>query len=97
MPCYFIGEVDVRDPEGYKAYADAVPAILAKFGGRFLVKGGVTETLEGFAPQPRIALVEFPDMETARAFWASPEYRAITPIRNRTAVARAFLVDGIQP
>ncbi|MFY8039034.1 MAG: DUF1330 domain-containing protein [Bosea sp. (in: a-proteobacteria)] len=97
MPCYFIGEVDVRDAAGYKAYADAVPAILEKFGGKFLAKGGVTETLEGFAPQPRIALVEFPDMETARAFWHSPEYRAIAPIRNRTAVARAFLVEGTTP
>jgi uncharacterized protein (DUF1330 family) len=95
MPCYFIGEVDVRDPDGYKAYADAVPPLLEKYGGRFLAKGGATATLEGFAPQPRIALVEFPDMATAQAFWNSPEYRAIAPIRNRTAVARAFLVDGV--
>ena len=95
MPCYFIGEVDVRDPEGYRAYADAVPPLLEKYGGRFLVKGGPTLRLEGFAPQARIALVEFPDMETAQAFWNSDEYQAIAMIRNRTAVARAFLVDGI--
>lgn len=95
MPCYFVGEVDVRDPEGYSVYAKAAAPLIEQYGGKVLAKGGATFSFEGFEPAGRIVIVEFPSAEVARAFQSSPEYQAIIPIRHRTAVARAFVVDGV--
>lgn len=94
MPCYFFAEVNVQDADEYRRYADAVPAILDSFGARFLAKGGATVALKGAPPEARIALVEFPDLAAAEAFWTSPEFQAIVPIRDRSAQTRAFLIDG---
>lgn len=85
MAAYVIVDVEVMDPEAYGAYTREVPATLALFGGRFLVRGGATETLEGDWNPQRAVLLEFPDVAHARAWHASPEYAAILPIRHRHA------------
>lgn len=85
MAAYVIVDVEVLDPEAYRAYTQAVPATLKLFGGRFLVRGGATETLEGDWRPQRAVLLEFPDVDRARAWHASPEYTAILPIRHRHA------------
>ncbi len=95
MPYYFVGEVDVKDPEGYKEYSVTAAPIISKYGGKVLAKGGKNFSLEGSQPAGRVVIVEFPDESAAKAFWACPEYQAIVPIRRRTATARAFLVEGV--
>ncbi len=95
MAAYVIVEVEVHDPEAYRAYTSKVPATLAPFGGRFLARGGATETLEGEWRPQRIVVLEFPDAASAKAWHASPAYAEIAPIRHAHA-RTAFLtvVEG---
>lgn len=96
MPAYFVGEVAVHDPEGYRPYAETAARVIEQFGGRVLAKGGETVSLEGIAPEARIVIVEFPDMEAATAFQRSPDYQSVVEIRRRCATARAYAVDGYE-
>ena len=81
MAAYVIVDVEVLNPDAYTEYTRAVPATLEPFGGRFLVRGGATTTLEGEWRPQRAVLIEFPSVERAKAWHASPAYAAILPIR----------------
>ncbi|HYT77336.1 MAG TPA: DUF1330 domain-containing protein [Vicinamibacterales bacterium] len=95
MPAYIIVQVDVKDPVRYEDYKTMVPPSLAKYGGRFVVRGGKTQTLEGtWAPQ-RFVMVEFPSVEQAKAWWASPEYAEAKALRQATAVTQMIVAEGI--
>ena len=98
MAAYVLVDVEVLDPEAYRAYSQAVPATLDLFGGRFLVRGGATEKLEGSWNAVRTVLIEFPDVARARAWHASPEYQAILPIRLRHARTDFMtILEGVEP
>src|SRR5262249_32114028 len=73
MSAYVVVQVDVKDPVRYEAYRKMVPASLEKFGGRFIVRGGATHTMEGNWAPRRFVIVEFPSVEQAKAWWGSPE------------------------
>jgi uncharacterized protein (DUF1330 family) len=92
---YVIAEITVTDPEAYKQYAAAVPAIAAKFSGKYLVRAGQTVAVEGEPPSGRIVVIEFDSLAAARSFEDSPEYQAIAPLRQKAARSRVFLVEGI--
>jgi uncharacterized protein (DUF1330 family) len=94
VAAYVIAEVEVTNPEGYKAYAAEVPATIAHYGGRFLVRGGVAETLEGDWPQRRRVIIEFPSVEAARAWWDSPEYAGPKAMRRANSSGRLILLEG---
>jgi uncharacterized protein (DUF1330 family) len=95
MPAYVIVQVDVKDAVRYADYKRMVPPSLERFGGRFLVRGGATHTLEGnWAPQ-RFVMVEFPSVEQAKAWWASPEYAAAKALRQATADSMMIVAEGI--
>jgi len=79
---YIVANVDVADPDAYSAYTAQVPGCLAPFEGRFIVRAGAVTALEGASPAGRIVILEFPTMAQARAFWDSPAYRAIVPVRQ---------------
>ena len=96
MAAYLIGEVVVKDPDTYRGYSAKVDTILAKFGGKFLVRGGATHPLEG-APFPRIVVIEFKDMASARRFYDAPEYQTIAAIRTSASEGRLTLVEGVTP
>ena len=91
---FYIAEVDVSNAAEFAKYSAAAPAIFDKYGGRYLARGGKTETLEGDPPK-RIVVVAFKSMAEAKAWWASPEYAAIKPIRHNSAKARNFIVEGV--
>ena len=91
MSAYVIVSVEVADPEAYAAYSREVPGTLAPYGGRFVVRGGAFEALEGAWPSGRIVVLEFPSVDDARAWHASPAYQAILPIRQKH-VRTDFLV-----
>ncbi len=95
---YWVVQVDVTDPEAYKAYVAANRAVFREYGARFLVRGGVGETPEG-KPRARIVVLEFPDYETALACYRSEGYAAAKALRT-AAVADVAIVpgyDGPQP
>jgi uncharacterized protein (DUF1330 family) len=93
---YVIGEIDVTNQQDYSSYGAGVPATLAKYGGRFLVRGGKTQSLEGEPPK-RIVVLAFDTPEAAARWYASPEYSAIKPIRQRASKSRLFTVEGVTP
>ncbi len=96
MPAYVIVGVDVDDPEAYGAYTREVPATLAPFGGRFLVRGGAFEVLEGIWPVTRTVVLVFPSVDQARAWHESAAYQAILPIRQRHARTHFMVVvEGV--
>jgi uncharacterized protein (DUF1330 family) len=94
MPAYFVAEVEVTNPGPYEAYRAGVPATLAQYGGRFVVRGGATELVEGGPEAKRIVIIEFADAASARRWYNSPEYQQIVPIRHANSRGRAFIVDG---
>ncbi|MBK6980098.1 MAG: DUF1330 domain-containing protein [Betaproteobacteria bacterium] len=94
MTAYVIAEIDVTNPEGYKPYTQLVPASIALYGGRFLVRGGAAEVLEGDWPQLRRVILEFPSMEAARAWWDSPEYAKPKELRRANSKGRLVLLEG---
>jgi uncharacterized protein (DUF1330 family) len=96
---YWIGRVDVHNDEGYKPYAMANPAILKKFGGRFVVRGGTFVAAEGQS-RSRNVVIEFPDYETALACYRSPEYQENIKIRQPHSIVDLVIIegyDGAQP
>jgi len=94
---YVIAEITVNDPEAYKSYVATVVPIIAKFGGKYLVRGGQTVSIEGTPPSGRIVVLEFDSLAAARAFEDSPDYAAVVQIRHKAAQSRVFLVEGAAP
>ena len=92
---YVIAEITVTDPEAYKQYAAGTPAILAKFGGKYLVRGGKALSVEGPPPGGRIVVIEFNSLAAAQAFEESPEYQALAPLRRKASQSRVFLAEGV--
>ncbi|MCK5418472.1 MAG: DUF1330 domain-containing protein [Desulfobacterales bacterium] len=95
MPAYIIARVSVTDWDKYNEYIKVTPEIIAKFGGRFIVRGGETVTLEGPEEKWRIVVVEFPDLEKAKEFYYSPEYTDAKKIREGAALAQFVALEGI--
>jgi len=94
MPAYLIARVDVTDPAKYETYKALSPAALAAFGGRFLVRGGAHETLEGPAETHRLVVVEFPSLEQAKACYDSAQYQAAKAEREGAAEMQMVVVEG---
>ena len=95
MPAYFIVENEVTDPKGFEEYRTQVPGTVEKYGGKFLVRGGQMQTLEGDWNPKRIVVTEFPSIEQARQWYDSEEYRALKALRVRTARGSVVLVEGV--
>lgn len=98
VAAYILADITVADMEAYREYTRQVPATLEPFQGRFLVRAGASETLEGEWTPGRLVLIEFPSPELARAWYTSPAYQAIMPIRHRHSRAKFFtLIEGVTP
>ena len=95
MVAYVIAEVNVTNPEGYKAYTAVVPGTVEKYGGRFLVRGGKSQALEGEWPECRRVILEFPSMEAARRWYDSPEYEKPLALRKANSDGRLLLIEGV--
>jgi uncharacterized protein (DUF1330 family) len=96
---YWVATVDVSDSEGYKAYVAANAEAFHKFGGKFLVRGGYSEAVEGRL-RSRLVVIEFPDFTAALACYRSPEYERARKLRVGASeidlvVAEGY--DGAQP
>jgi uncharacterized protein (DUF1330 family) len=95
MPAYIVVEIEVLDEERYENYKRMVPPTLAAHGGRFLVRGGVVETLEGTWSPGRLVILEFPSAERAKAWWGSDEYADARALRQATARTQMIVVEGV--
>jgi uncharacterized protein (DUF1330 family) len=91
---YVIAEVQVTNPERYAEYREQVNASIAAYGGRFLVRGGKSEALEGDAPRGRLVIAEFESYEQARAWYDSPENAGPMKLRHQASIGRLLLVEG---
>jgi uncharacterized protein (DUF1330 family) len=94
MPAYVLGEIEVTDPAGYEDYRKQVLAVVTKYGGKFIVRGGRVEPLEGGWAPKRIVALEFPSMEQAQKWYRSPEYAPLIELRKRASRGKLILVEG---
>ena len=95
MAAYVIASIDVTDPDVYAEYRAQVPATIEQYGGRFVVRGGDKEVLEGSWDPPRIVVLEFPDADAARRWHSSEEYAPLIELRRRASNGHLVLVDGV--
>jgi len=97
MSAYLIVEIETTDAELMAEYRKHTPGLIAQFGGKFIVRGGETETLEGGWSPSRIVVIEFPDMAAARRFYHSEEYKPVLAMRLKAGNCKAVLTDGVPP
>ena len=95
MPAYVIADVTVTDPPAMEEYRKQVPATLAKYGGRFLVRGGAHQTVEGDWKPARLVVIEFPSLADAQRWYDSEEYRGPKALRMRAGRTNVLIVDGV--
>jgi uncharacterized protein (DUF1330 family) len=96
MSAYVVVEVDVKDPECYTDYRAMVPASLEVYGGKFLVRGGAVENLEGSWQPSRFVVLEFESVEQAKRWWDSDEYREARNLRQATSDTKMIVVEGYE-
>jgi uncharacterized protein (DUF1330 family) len=95
VTAYVVNEIVVTDPAVFQTYVVQVPATLPPFGGRYVVRSGATQAIEG-EPPGRIVILEFPNREAAVAWRSSPAYQAILPIRDASSTSRVYVADGYE-
>lgn len=96
MPAYVIAMVEILQPERYPEYKEIATRTVAAHGGRYIARGGRTEALEGEWQPKRIVILEFENMERARAWWASEEYREGKALRQAITKSTLLLVEGTE-
>ncbi len=95
MTAYLVVEVEVLDAVRFEDYRKMVGPSLTPYGGRFIVRGGAVETLEGTWAPKRVVVLEFPSAAKAKAWWSSTEYAEAKALRQATARTEMILVDGV--
>ena len=95
MTAYVIASINVTDPEKYKNYMAVSPTAVAAAGGKFIVRGGNLEILEGDWSRPRVVIIEYPTREAAKAFYDSALYVAARAEREGAAEFSMIVVDGV--
>jgi uncharacterized protein (DUF1330 family) len=94
MSAYVIAEIDITDPAAYEEYRKQVPGVIAKFGGKYIVRGGKVESMEGGWSPKRLAVVEFPSMDQALKFYRSADYAPLIKLRQKASKGRLVIVEG---
>lgn len=95
-PAYFVAEFQLTDPEGIKPYSAQVESTFRPYSGQFVVRSGVIDIKEGFNTQRRLIMIRFDSLEQANAWYNSPGYQSLIPIRQRSGNARTFIVEGLK-
>jgi uncharacterized protein (DUF1330 family) len=94
MAAYLIADIEVTNPAGYDEYRRQVPATVEKYGGRFVVRGGASETLEGEWGPKRVVVLEFPTMDALKRWYNSAEYKPLIALRQKNASGNVIAVQG---
>lgn len=95
MPAYVLVDITITDPVLYDEVKKRTPPIVAQYGGRYLARGGHTESLHGDWQPKRLVLLQFDSREQAAAWESSPEYTGVKQLRDRCAQVSMLLLDGI--
>ncbi|AUP80549.1 DUF1330 domain-containing protein [Flavivirga eckloniae] len=95
MPAYAILDLKVFNKEKLQEYKNVAPEIIKKFGGKIIIRGGESNTVEGNWNPERIVMIEFPNYETANNWWNSDEYKIATELRKKGADTNVIIVDGV--
>lgn len=95
MAAYLHADIEVTDPAAYEEYRRQVPAMIAAHGGRYLVRGGTVEPLEGGQARQRQVILEFPSMEQLKAFYDSPAYQPLKALRQRASQGTLVAIQGV--
>ena len=95
MPGYVIGNINVTDPDAFEQYRGMVPATIAAYGGKYLVRGGVADVVEGDWTPNRLVVLEFESVERAKEWYNSPEYTPAKAIRLKATTGDLVFVEGI--
>ncbi|MEO3473542.1 DUF1330 domain-containing protein [Roseomonas sp. CAU 1739] len=95
MAAYLLANLTIRDAQQFEAYRQAVPAVIARFGGRYLVRGGALEVKEGEPGLDRVVILEFPDMAALRGFYDSADYAPLLALRLAAADGTVALIEGV--
>jgi uncharacterized protein (DUF1330 family) len=95
MPAYVIADIDITDPRAYEEYRSRVPATITQYGGKYIVRGGKIDSLEGGWAPKRMAVLEFPSLEQAQKWYRSAEYAPLIKIRQKASRGRMILVEGL--
>lgn len=96
MKAYIVVDVEITDPVLYEEYKKLTPATLEPYGGRFVIRGGKTEALEGHWSPGRFVVLEFPSADRAKAWWNSPEYGPAKRLRQAASNTRMILAEGFE-
>jgi len=96
MPAYVIVNVEIQDSSQYETYKIMAPSSIEAFGGRYLVRGGPIDILEGRWTPRRVVLLEFPDKHSAHQWWKSTEYADAKALRNSCAYTEMVVVEGVR-
>lgn len=94
MSVYVVVDIAIQDQETYDRYKSLAPASIARYGGRYLVRGGTITTLEGDWHPQRLVILEFPDAASAQGWWSSTEYAEPKRMRQASATTRMVMIDG---
>ena len=94
MPAYLVAQLKVHDPAMFQRYREAVTPLVDRFGGRYRVRGGELDVLEGDWPYPRLTIIEFQSRDAARLFYDSLEYQKILPLRQNSADGTVVIVES---
>jgi uncharacterized protein (DUF1330 family) len=95
MAAYVIVNIEVTDPVGYEEYKKLAAPAVAACGGKYVVRGGAVDTLEGDWIPKRLVILEFESVAQAKAWWASSEYRTAKELRQKTAITDMIVVEGV--
>jgi uncharacterized protein (DUF1330 family) len=94
VPAYIVVQITIQDPVAYERYRAMATPTVAAYGGRYVIRGGQSEVLEGSWQPKRLVVLEFPNVAQARAWWSSPEYAPLKALRQRSAQTEMLLIEG---
>jgi uncharacterized protein (DUF1330 family) len=94
MAAYLVADLEITDPNEFQKYGEKVVATVKEYGGRYLIRGGDVQVLEGISNSKRLTIIEFPNVEQLKKWHTSPEYQAIIGFRQRAATGTLLIVHG---
>ena len=96
MTAFIVVDISVENAKTYDQYKLLAPPSIAKYGGRYVARGGKTQLLEGSWQPSRLVILEFPSMERAQSWWSSAEYAEAKALRQRSASTKMVLIEGLE-
>ena len=95
MSAYVIAQIDITDPDLFKKYGEQVSTVVQRYGGRYIVRGGSMDNMEGALARGRLVVIEFESREAAKRCYTSPEYAPLIELRQKSSEGEVVIVEGL--